>query len=157
MFTLVVMRKYSVFSKHHEDCCLLEAMLKQYLRWVFKQIVREDISLRFAKTKKTFFSFYKLWFFWVFLIKMQKKNIYIFFPVVFGLVHVYTSQCITQIRSGSTVLRSHELGLIFCLITQWQARGCPAHLHATRPLALASRPWCHGVTSVANRKKNDSS
>lgn len=59
---------------------------------------------------------------------------------IFVLVHVYTSKCITQGRRGRRVQRPCELGLIFCLITHWQARGCPVGLHATRPLALAVRP-----------------
>lgn len=56
--------------------------------------------------------------------------------------------CISEIESGSRVLRTHKLGLIFCLITQWQARGCPGRLHAIGALASARKPQCHTVTSV---------
>lgn len=48
---------------------------------------------------------------------------------VFG--HLYALWCISRLESGSRVLSSHELGLIFCLITPQQARGGPADLHAT--------------------------
>lgn len=45
--------------------------------------------------------------------------------------------CIREIESGRRIPRTHELGLIFCLITQWQARGCPVSLHANGPRARA--------------------
>lgn len=67
------------------------------------------------------------------------------------LADVYVSQCISKTKSGSRVLRSHELGLIFCLITQWQARGCPVCLHAIGPLASAPSPQWHSVISVESR------
>lgn len=47
---------------------------------------------------------------------------------------------ISETWSGSRGLRTHELGLIFCLITQWQARGCPVCSHAIGPLGWARRP-----------------
>lgn len=73
-----------------------------------------------------------------------------FFKNVFlcVLVHEYASWCISEIESGRRIPRTRELGLVFCLITQWQARGCPVCLHANGPRACARLAR---ITSVASK------
>lgn len=39
------------------------------------------------------------------------------------LGHLYAPWCISRLESGSRVLSSHELGLIFCLITPDRPEG----------------------------------
>lgn len=76
---------------------------------------------------------------------------------VCGLVNVYTSHSISETENVRRDLRTHELGLIFCLITQWQARGCPVCLHTIGLLASARRAQWDSIRSLESRTECDSS